>query len=252
MYGVMNTEVHFSTPDGTPFVSMPHNYSSLIVYIKNFRDPAIQKFMEQRLKEGSIYVDAGANIGTYTVRASPLVGQTGKVIAIEAHPRTYQYLQKNIETNNLKNVEPVPVALGAEHGSIEMAYTDANAGETHVAVGKEKSVSVPVRTLDTVLAELRVTHVDYIKIDVEGFEYSLLQGAKKIIAASENVVIQTELEEKHANRYGHSVREIIEFLKSFGLSPHTIDPDGSAKVADLSNLGEEDVLWWREYSPTSV
>lgn len=241
------SEILFTTPDGTRFISMPRNFSSLIVYFKNFRDPAIQKFMEVRLHDGSVFVDAGANVGTYTVRASQLVGTGGKVIAVEAHPFTFQYLQRNIALNDLNNVTPVHVALGSENGSINISYDASNPGETHIAGHKEQSVAVPLKKLDEVLSGAGISRVDYLKIDVEGFEYPLLLGSRRTIADNLNIVVQIELIEKHAARYGHSVKQIVEFLEGFGLSPHTVDDSGKPQPTDLFNLGENDVLWYREH-----
>lgn len=248
VYELLKKEVAFSTPDGTRFVSMPNNFSSLAVYVRDFRDPAIQKFMERVIKKGSTFVDAGANIGTYTLRASTLVGKEGRVIAVEAHPFTYKYLLRNIKTAKLTNVEPIEVALGSEHGEIKISYTDTNAGETHVAVGGEKSVSVPVRTLDEILKDRNIAKIDYLKIDVEGFEYALLVGAKNIITASKKIIIQTELNVTLASRYNHSLEDTIKLLQSFRLTPHNINQDGTDQITNLSNPGEDDVLWWREDS----
>lgn len=248
IYTALNKEISFATPDGTRFVSMPQNFSSLVVYIRNFRDPAIQTFMERNLKKSAVFVDAGANVGTYSVRASTLIGSKGKVIAIEAHPFTYTYLLRNIAINKLTNIEPIQVALGSKQGAINIAYTETNAGETHIAMDNKEGISVPMRTLDDILSEHGVSSVDYIKIDVEGFEYQLLLGAQRTLAVSENVIVQTELNATHASRYGRSIKDTSELLSSFGLSPHYINADGTSRLADLSKHEAEDALWWREGS----
>ncbi len=247
IFEIINADISFVTPNKTRYLSMPYNYSSFVVYFINYRDPGIQAFLQKYLTNGSVFVDAGANIGTYTVPAGKLVGSNGKIIAIEAHPFTYKYLLNNIKLNNLRNVTVLNVALGKEDGSIEMSYTKSNAGETHIAVGKEEKISVPLQTLDRVLSEIAITHVDYLKIDVEGFELPLLQGAQDTIMNSKNIVVQTELDENHSLRYGHSILETIDLLFSFGLTPHNIDSAGKAIVVERDQLKPPcDVLWWRE------
>ncbi len=243
----MNREISFATPDGTHFISMARNFSSFCVYFADYRDPPIQLFLRHHLHKGSVFVDAGANIGTYTIRAAQLVGSEGKVIAVEAHPHIYGYLQKNIALQGLKNVIPLNIALDAQDGTAEMSYNSSNAGMTHVAVHGEKAISVPSEALDGILTKLGVQQVDYLKIDVEGFEFPVLQGAKKIIANSPDIVIQTELDNTHAQRYGRSVKEVIDLLCAWGLTPHLIDNNGNANVLLKSEIEvPSDLLWWRE------
>lgn len=246
IYEWFGKEISFVTPDKTHFISMPNNYSSFAVYFTNFRDPNIQSFLNKKIAKGSIFVDAGANIGTYTVRASQVVGEMGKVIAIEAHPFTYDYLLRNIRLNNLKNVIPVNIALGSEHGTTEIVFNQTNAGETHIATSGEKSITIPMQSLDEILSRLNISKVDYLKIDVEGFEFPLLLGAKNIIKNNQNIIIQTELDENHPNRYGHPLSEINNFLFGLELTPHKIDSVGKSSIADKNDLRSGDVLWWRE------
>jgi FkbM family methyltransferase len=242
-------DISFDTPDGTHFISMTQNLSSFIVYFDNYRDRNIYAFLVRYLKQGFVFVDAGANIGTYTVRASPLVGAQGKVIAIEAHPLIYDYLRKNIELNNLKNVVALHLALGSKNSSVEMSYNPSNAGETHVVVGGEKKTSVRMQTLDDILQNLNVSPVDYLKIDVEGFEFFLLTGAEKTIKNSPRIVVQTELNETHSRRYGRSIVHVIDFLYNLGLSPHEIKGNGDSVLLKKSDIQiPSDVLWWHEES----
>ncbi|MEK7538392.1 MAG: FkbM family methyltransferase [Patescibacteria group bacterium] len=248
IFELLGLDISFTTPDGTRFTSMTRNYSSFIVYFTDYRDPSIQLFLNKHLTKDSIFVDAGANIGTYTIRAGQQVGSQGKVIAVEAHPSIYKYLLKNIELNNLNNITPVNVALGSERGTTEISYNDSNPGETHVAINGEKSIVVPIQTLDEVLEKLGVDHVDYLKIDVEGFELPLLLGSQETIKNNPEIVIQTELVEKHSKRYGRSVTQITDLLSSFGLIPHELDFEGNPAKIEKFDLArkEYDVLWWRE------
>ena len=242
---VTGTDIRFNTPDGTRFVSMPKNYSSFVVSFRDFRDPSIHAFMKRRLHDGSVFVDAGANIGTYAIRAGQLVGPSGTVLAVEAHPRTYRYLTQNIALNNLHNVTPVPVALGAQSGSITISFTESNAGETHISTAETDGVTIPMKTLDALLEETHMHTVDYLKIDVEGFEFPLLQGAHRTIEQNEAIVVQTELIESHAQRYGHSITEISDYLHALGLSPHSVDELGNAHTVDSRHMNGMDILWYR-------
>mgnify|MGYP001596006492 CR=1 FL=1 len=169
------------------------------------------------------------------------------MIAIEAHPSIYEYLLKNIKLNNLSNVTPVNIALGSDQGTTKISYNESNPGETHIATDGEKSLTVPIQTLDEVLKKLNVTHVDYFKIDVEGFEFPLLLGAQEPIKNNPKIVVQTELIEGHSQRYGRSISQIIDLLSGLGLTPHRLDSAGDSSIIRQFDLGlGYDVLWWRE------
>jgi FkbM family methyltransferase len=226
--------VTFRTEDGLVLTTMPNNFSSFALCVAGARDPAIWAFIRRRLGPGSVFVDAGANIGTYTCPAARLVGPTGRVIAFEPHPVTYGYLSRNVEANGLSQVRALHLALGEAPGQIEIVSV-ANPGENHVAATGEHgsgAAAVAMATLDDALAGQEIGPVDYLKIDVEGFELPVLRGARRTIAASPAIVVQTELQDQHANRYGFRIEEIASLLSELGLRPHLPHGDGHLRAAD--------------------
>jgi FkbM family methyltransferase len=245
-YQVLRRDFTFRT-GGFRFVSMPGNWSSLAIYIQSQRDPCLQRFIERSLAPGSTFVDVGANIGTYTILASSVVGPSGKVVAIEPHPFIFGYLQRNITVNRLQNVFAVEVAVGAEPQTALMQYSEKNPGETHVTSQIHgKATQVPMARLDDVLSDLGVVTVDYLKIDVEGYELAVLRGAKRVIDASPNIIIQTELINAYAERYGHAAAEAAELLLSMAFSPHEVDRLGVPHVVSKDKLpANHDTLWSR-------
>jgi len=240
---LLSDEFVFTTPEGHPFATMRNNFSSFAMHVAGSRDPEIWRFIEARLGAGAVFVDAGANVGAYTVPAARLAGGTGRVIACEAHPRTFGFLARNVAANGLGNVIARQVALGEAEGEITFAFNPDNPGETHVAQGGERGPSVPMTTLDALLAGLGVRTVDYLKVDVEGFELPVLRGAQATIAASPTIVVQTELVARHAARYGSSIAEIAALLGGHGLAPHSVDAEGRPVRLDSEPAG--DVLWFR-------
>ncbi|MBC4018140.1 FkbM family methyltransferase [Siccirubricoccus deserti] len=198
------------------------------------------------MRPGSVFVDAGANVGTYAIPAAALVGEAGRVVAFEAHPYTYDYLTRGLAMNAMPQVTALNQALGAAPGQIAMHFDQANPGETHVAragAPDRKDVAVPLTTLDIALPALGITVVDYLKIDVEGFELPVLEGARATIAASPDIAIQTELVERHASRYRYRLEDIVALLRGLGLAPYGVDGDGRA--IPLPGAPAGDVIWMR-------
>lgn len=233
----------FETPEGLSFRTMPNNFSSFAMCVAGERDPEMSRLIARHLPEGGVFVDAGANVGAYSLPAAQRVGRGGRVISFEAHPRTHALLAANVAANGLDWVTPLHMALGEAEGVIAMAYEDRNPGETHVAEAGAAGVEVRLRRLDDALAELGVGAVDYLKVDVEGFELPVLRGAAGTIAASPRIAVQTELIGRHASRYGHSIAEIETLLRGLGLRPHRVSPQGELSPLEGELLG--DVVWAR-------
>lgn len=134
------------------------------------------RFVLDTLEPEELFVDAGANIGSYTVLASKVSG--AQTISIEADPDTVEALRRNIRINDIGNrVKIVNVAVGAIVGIVP--FTIGQDTRNRVASAKDTYTrNVTMRTLDDVL-EGEVPNV--IKIDVEGFETDVLKGAKKTL-----------------------------------------------------------------------
>jgi hypothetical protein len=98
-------------------------------------------------------------------------------------------------------------------------------------------------TLDTALAEAGVGPIDYLKIDVEGFELPVLRGARATIAASPNILVQTEMDAAHAGRYGHRLEDIAALLGDLGLRPHQAAEGGT--LVPLQGDLVENTVWLR-------
>lgn len=137
------------------------------------------------LRPGMTFVDGGANFGHYSLTAARRVGSSGIVHAFEPHPELFADLQANIALNSLTSVKAVNGALGAAPGTLDLYLDDGNAGG-HSLIGSAvripgRHVQTQVHRLDDLLAD-RSAPVDLMKLDTQGAEGFILQGAQRILA----------------------------------------------------------------------
>ena len=132
------------------------------------------------IKDGDTVVDCGAYIGTHSAIFSKLVGQSGKTISIEPQPKIVECLRKTIDRNKLNNVELVAKCVGCSEDKVIFSTTlNGRASMTHLRprLHNKLDINVDVFSLDS----LNLSRCNFIKIDVEGCEFMVLEGADKTI-----------------------------------------------------------------------
>jgi len=175
------------------------------------------EFVKRLLRRDMTVVDAGAHHGLYTVLASKRVGWNGRVIAIEPSPRECVRLEKHLRLNRCSNTELVSCALGEDSEEADLYLVDGvqdwcNSLRPPAVDEPVRTVRVFVRRLDDVLAELGVRKADFIKLDVEGAELSVLYGAMKLLHRESRPAILAEVQDTRTAAWGYAAREIIQFL----------------------------------------
>jgi FkbM family methyltransferase len=151
----------------------------------------------QFLKPGMIVVDAGAHIGTHTVYFAHTVGNTGTVIAVEPQRVIHQILCANVALNAFMNVVTLHAALGDKAGTAKVFPLDYRLENNFggLELKAEIGESVKIVTLDS----LGLTQCHFIKIDVEGMEANVLQGARETIKRhSPLLYVENDRQEKSA------------------------------------------------------
>lgn len=136
------------------------------------------RFLRAHVRDGGVFVDVGANVGTYALAMARDVGTDGKVIAIEPHPVTHARLAFNHAASGYSQVKLVQAAAAAEDGELLIETDGDNLGASHIVSGDAsgKAIAVPSRRLQRILDEAGVARVDALKIDVEGYEDRVLTG----------------------------------------------------------------------------
>jgi FkbM family methyltransferase len=133
-------------------------------------------FLRAHVPTGGVFVDVGANVGTYALALARHVGPGGKVIAIEPHPVTHARLAFNNAASGYTQVKPVAAAAGPADGELMIETDGENIGASHIVsgAGSGKAIRVPSLRLQRILEEADASHVDALKIDIEGFEDRVL------------------------------------------------------------------------------
>ncbi len=172
------------------------------------------QLLHKFLKPGSAFLDIGANIGLMSSIASKIVGAEGKVLSVEANPKTIEILQHNLALNHAENVSIFPFALGSEKGNATL-YENWNVnrgGASLLSQDQQEGIDVPVEKLDDIFENDKI---DLIKIDVEGFELEVLKGGIELLKKQLPVLI-IEVSEQRENEAGVSPEEIADFVRSLG------------------------------------
>ena len=199
------------------------NDNSLCLYVCGSFEPNEFAFLDRVLKPGMVFVDVGANDGYYTLFAARRVGPTGLVIAAEPSSRERAHLQRNLGRNGLDNVTVVPAAIGAASGLADLHLAHGvHAGHNtlgafaHDDVVRASLERVAIEPLDSVVTRLGLTHVDFVKIDVEGAEARVIAGAMKVLGSMRPILL-LEVNDKALRAQGNCADTLLGTLReAFG------------------------------------
>jgi FkbM family methyltransferase len=174
-------------------------------------EPAQTQLFQELVKPGDVVYDVGAHFGYYTLLASKLVGEKGKVLAFEPSPNNLSRLYRHIEINARKNVEVLELAVSDHEGTAHFE-TRTGSGVGHLA--EDGPLEVKLTTLDR-LTNQPLPNV--MKIDVEGAEVGVLQGAKGMFARCRPIIF--------LSLHGEDLKTTcMELLKGYGYSFRQIEP----------------------------
>jgi FkbM family methyltransferase len=203
-------------------------------------EPETVAQIQRLVKPGMNVLDIGAHVGYYARMLGTLTGDGGRVYAFEPHPRTYKMLCANIAA--LNNVTPVNAAVAEQEGTAELFdylmmsasgslhfdesmrdLQKAQLGSGDIAPRIEHDFPVEkftVRTLalDDFLAEKGVTHIDFIKMDIEGAEIGALRGLRRTIAQSPGLQLIMEYNPQALKAFGHDPAAAFDEVLALGFT----------------------------------
>ncbi len=221
---------------------------NLYAGLHEFADMA---YVLHALRPQDLFVDVGANLGSYTILASAVVG--AQSLAIEPIVHSYKRLCENLNLNQLETrAKSINKALGAESG--RLAFTDSLDTVNHALAPNEDSdtsVEVEVTTLDELL---QTRAPSMIKIDVEGFEAAVLKGANTVL---QNPCLHSVIMELNGSslRYGFNDQDIVSMMQNFGFKVCSYDPvKRDLTVLEKIEFGEGNMLFVRdlEFAKTRI
>ena len=230
--------------DGYRLRFWPSHLSTLMWVEGPHKNTQDERVLAELLRGGDTVVDVGANIGTLTLTAARLVGPTGFVRSIEAHPRTFAYLAANVALNPFTNIQLVQCAVGRDRGTV--AFSDSKFDDVNRV--STVGITVPLERLDELVADL--TSIRLLKVDVEGFEPQVLAGAGAMLARTDAVFI--EWAPANLAQFGYGTDDLFAPLVGAGFTLYVEGGDGwrraerRARVESYTNLlGLRDPAWWK-------
>ncbi len=161
--------------------------------VHGIREYYATNFIKNFIKTGDVIVDIGANIGYYVILESKIIGSDGIIYAIEPIPRSIELLQKNIILNKCNNVIPYQCAVGDRIGTtIINVAAKLNLSSIH-NIGSEvkEQIRVDILTLDSFLSGKKIP--DFIRMDVEGYEYEIIKGMKETLMLNKPLKLFIEM-----------------------------------------------------------
>jgi FkbM family methyltransferase len=181
------------------------------------------KLFKKYIKENMGVIDIGANIGYYSLLAAKLVGKNGKVYAFEPETANYKMLLKNIEINGYKNIVSEQKALSNKNGKTNLFLSKVNCGEPSFCKlnisTDDGFIEVETIRLDDVIKD---TRIDFIKMDVQGAEGLVLEGAENILK-NNNLKIMMEFWPAGLSNMGTDPQRLLTKLQQNGFKISIID-----------------------------
>jgi len=206
-------------------------------------EPGLFKLLGEVFEPGDCFVDVGAHIGYFSLLASRIVGEKGRVIAVEPEALNAAHLEKHLRENKADNVILIQGAAGAVTGEANLYYNSDNDGghalwDTGLHFYNQKTREqrivrrVPSFTVDDILGQSGTGKIKLLKIDTEGAEKDVLSGCTKIISNDGVPYVVCEINAFGLHQMGTHEKEIRDFMEEQGFGTYLLQ-DGSPHIVRL-------------------
>jgi FkbM family methyltransferase len=222
-------------------------YKPMYTYFKNKQDDFEISLLRKHIKKGDTVLDIGANIGYYAAMLSNSVGENGKVYCFEPDKTNFNHLEK--ATTNYKNISILNKAVGPKTEKIKI-YTSKELNVDHRTYQPEeydKVIEIDAVSIDDYLLlteRVEAPKVDFIKMDIQGFEMQAIKGMTKTLANNPNIKLISEFWPYGLSKAGSSVTEFFNFLQSLQFNCYLLEKDALSlltieKVKTLEGLDKK-------------
>jgi FkbM family methyltransferase len=219
------------------------NITTRRTFTHGFRDRLVFQWLDRFLRRDMVVFDLGANVGVYALHAAK---RAAAVHAFEANPGLARFLHLNQSRNGLRNLRVNMVAVGETAGESLFRVDPVNLGQSHVLGSAEPShgaVRVPIVRLDDYAAAEGIDRVDFVKLDIEGYELPALRGFVHTLRANPWIVLFSEIAAEHMARYGFEPRHLWTFMEALDFRAYALTAEGFVPFEQSS--GERNAFWSR-------
>lgn len=186
------------------------------LFLNGFEKDVIDYFSKV-VKEDDVVLDVGANIGIYSLIAGKKVGDKGKVYAFEPADLAFEKLQYHIDLNELDNIVPIKSGVSNKTGTATFNVCEDDAfnslGETPMKdIIKQETIDLV--TIDDFVSKHKLTKVDVIKVDTEGAEFLVFEGAKKTLEKFKPTLF-FETNPSVTEGFSNNISNILDFIRAY-------------------------------------
>ena len=207
------------------------------LYFSRVWEPNETAYAVSAIRPGDRVLDIGANLGYYTTLFGRLVGAGGRVMAIEAAPRNAELLARNVAQNDLTGVVEIVCAAAGSGDDVAPLYTSKNNFGGHTLVKPARyaeTIPVEVVAVDDLVASWE--RLDFVKIDVEGYEPMVFAGMRATLERFPDVQILCEFDPTYVARAGFDPFAFLDGLGARGFGISVIGPGGEPVRTDVTGL----------------
>lgn len=173
------------------------------------------------LKPGQTFIDVGGNKGDFSLLAAKIIGDNGRVLTFEPEPENCHWFEKSIKLNSYDSIQLFNLALSDSNGKAQLYLGEKSGWHSLISAQgntDNSTIEVEKRTLDSILDENDIHQVDMMKIDVEGAEMEVLNGAKQTLDNNSDLILLLDL---HPHM-GVNVVSVCDYLLDKGFSIYSM------------------------------
>ncbi len=218
----------FTNAYGIRFIRYPWDSRPLPPFLKGEYVKSEFTAMRMLLQAGDTVFDVGSSIGLYSVFASRIVGPSGRVYAFEPAPETFWMLHETLVLNRCTNVIPIQKAVYSDQGTVKLNLFETHYSEWNTLgmpvmttpqgekVMPTNSLNVECETIDSFCRGQGIDRINFLKVDVEGFEKTVFEGATQFLADRRIDFISFEISQDPLKGAHFTAKQTFEILASFG------------------------------------